>query len=130
MRYISDYTNRNQCWYRNKKMCKWLTLSSRVSFTALPLCDQVNIGSGKPETSHSNFIFCPALAITLERGTTNAGDSVGSSAVKGVNFLKTSSSTFKSIDTLSWFSIFGDSFYIFINSSCIKIERIHNVAVK
>lgn len=63
-----------------------LTLSSRVSFTALPLCDQVNIGSGKPETSHSNFIFCPALAITLERGTINAGDSVGSNAVKGVNF--------------------------------------------
>lgn len=62
-----------------------LTLSSRVSFTALLLCDQVNIGSGKPETSHSNFIFCPALAITLDRGTINAGDSVGSSAANRVS---------------------------------------------
>lgn len=57
-----------------------LTLSSRVSFTGLPLCVHVNIGRGNPETSHSNFIFCPALAIILDNGTTNAGISVGSEA--------------------------------------------------
>lgn len=60
---------------------KILTFSSRVSFTGLPLCDQVNIGRGNPETSHSNFIFCPALAITFDKGATNAGASVGFRAV-------------------------------------------------
>lgn len=61
---------------------KSLTLISRVSFTGLPLCDQQSVGGGSPETSHSNFIFCPALAITFERGTVNVGVSVGSRAKK------------------------------------------------
>lgn len=67
---------------QNENKSKALTLISRVSLTVLPLCDQVNVGGGKPETSHSNFIFCPALAITLESGIIKAGDSVGSIAGK------------------------------------------------
>lgn len=69
------------------KLGKQLTLSSRVSFTGLPLCDQSKFGGGKPATSHSNFIFCPALAITFERGVRKVGGSVGSKAAKKKNHI-------------------------------------------
>lgn len=57
-----------------------LTLISRVSLTGLPLCDQVKLGVGSPEISHSNFIFCPALAITFDKGDINCGASAGCNA--------------------------------------------------
>lgn len=57
-----------------------LTLSSCVSVSGFPSFDQFNFGVGRPVTSHSNFIFCPALAIIFESGVINAGILVGSNA--------------------------------------------------
>ena len=59
-----------------------LTFSSLVSLTIFSLCVQVKLGGGIPLTSHSNFIFCPALAITFVSGSVKAGDSVGSIAAQ------------------------------------------------